>query len=119
MVLIVGCTGLLGCQVCLRIRADGASVRSLARPTANPARFEKLRDAGVEMARGDLKDPPSLSAACKGIDAVISTASSTLSRQPGDSIETVDRQGQFALIQAARDASVNRFTFVGIPRWQA
>ena len=43
---------------------------------------------------------------------MICTASSTLSRQAGDSIETVDLQGQLALANAARSAGVRRFVFV-------
>ena len=46
------------------------------------------------------------------MQAVISTASSTLSRQQGDSIETVDHYGQLALVEAARGAGVARFVFV-------
>jgi uncharacterized protein YbjT (DUF2867 family) len=91
-------------------------VRALVRRTADPARLEQLRAAGVELAWGDLKDPASLRDACRGADAVISTASSTLSRQSGDSIETVDHIGQLALIDAARAAAVQHFTFVSIPR---
>jgi len=43
---------------------------------------------------------------------LISTASSTLSRQPGDSIESVDLQGQLALANAARSAGVRRFIYL-------
>jgi uncharacterized protein YbjT (DUF2867 family) len=75
-----------------------------------------LREAGVELAYGDLKDAESLRRACEGVSAVISTASSTLSRQAGDSIETVDLQGQLSFVQAAKEASVEHFTFVSIPR---
>jgi uncharacterized protein YbjT (DUF2867 family) len=50
------------------------------------------------------------------VDAVISTASSTLSRQPGDSIQTVDATGQLNLVNAARDANVGRFLFVSFRR---
>jgi len=46
------------------------------------------------------------------VDTIISTASSTLSRQQGDSIESVDHLGQLNLIQAAKDAAVQRFIFV-------
>jgi NADH dehydrogenase len=65
---------------------------------------------------GDLKEPESIRAACKGVSAVISTASSTLSRQSGDSIATVDLQGQLDLVRAAKDAGTHHFTFVSIPR---
>jgi uncharacterized protein YbjT (DUF2867 family) len=59
-----------------------------------------------------LKDSGSLAEACSGVNAVISTASSTLSRQPGDSIESVDDQGQLNLVAAAKAAHVDRFVFV-------
>jgi len=59
-----------------------------------------------------LKDPDSLSRGCKGVEAVISTASSTLSRQAGDSIETVDAAGQMNLVRAAKAAGVERYIFV-------
>ena len=116
MILVAGATGLLGADTCLRLRHRGSMVRALVRKTADPARLEQLRTAGVELAWGDLKDPASLRDACRGADAVISTASSTLSRQSGDSIETVDHIGQLALIDAARAAAVQHFTFVSIPR---
>ena len=58
------------------------------------------------------RNPTSLAAACDGVRSVISTASSTFSRQPGDSIESVDRQGQLALVDAARTAGVEQFVFV-------
>src|SRR5439155_6523744 len=58
------------------------------------------------------KDDASLARSCDGVHAVISTASSTLSRQAGDSIETVDQQGQLALVDAARRAGVDHFVFV-------
>jgi NADH dehydrogenase len=61
---------------------------------------------------GDLKDRTSLGRACAGVDTVVSTASSTLSRQEGDSIESVDRQGQLALIDAAESARVKHFVLV-------
>jgi NADH dehydrogenase len=70
----------------------------------------------VELAFGDLKEPDSIRAACEGASAVISTASSTLSRQPGDSIATVDLQGQLDLVRAAKDAGASHLTFVSIPR---
>lgn len=107
---------MLGEEVCRRLHTRGLSVRALVRKTASPARLEALRAAGVNLVWGDLKVAGSLREASHGAEALISTASSTLSRQSGDSIETVDRQGQLALIAAARDAGVKHFTLVSIPR---
>jgi hypothetical protein len=53
---------------------------------------------------GDLKDPASLRAACTGVTAIISSATSVHAQDPANSIETVDRQGQLALIDAAEAA---------------
>jgi uncharacterized protein YbjT (DUF2867 family) len=116
MILVVGGTGTLGGEICQRLRARGLTVRALVRRTANSARLKPLRDAGVNLCWGDLKDVDSLRNACHGVNVVISTASSTLSRQDGDSIESVDHQGQLYLIAAARAAGVEHFTFVTIPR---
>jgi uncharacterized protein YbjT (DUF2867 family) len=110
--LLVGATGLLGVDICQRLTEAGQQVRALVRPTAEPGRREALRALGAELVEGDLKDPASLARACTGVNAVISTASSTMSRQQGDSIETVDHRGQLALVEAARQAGVERFVFV-------
>jgi uncharacterized protein YbjT (DUF2867 family) len=53
-----------------------------------------------------------LSVACDGVRAIISTASSTFSRQAGDSIESVDGVGQLSLVHAAKGAGIQRFVFV-------
>jgi uncharacterized protein YbjT (DUF2867 family) len=112
MNLVVGATGLLGSEICELLAAKGKSVRALVRPTSNQTKVAELRGLGVEIVRGDLKDPSSLEAACRGVSAVISTASSTLSRQEGDTIQTVDRDGQLSLIDAARAAGVKRFILI-------
>ena len=115
-VLVAGATGWLGSDICLRLRARGIGVRAMARKTSNPTRLDALRACGAELVWGDLKDPASLSEACRGADAVISTASATISHQNGDSIESVDHIGQAALIDAARAAGAGHFTLVSIPR---
>ena len=116
MYLVVGATGLLGSAICTRLRQRGQNVRAIVRHTARPETVSRLRDSGVETVAGDLKDPGSLRAACEGVRNVISTASSTLSRQSGDSIATVDLQGQLDLVRAAKDCAADHFTFVSIPR---
>jgi uncharacterized protein YbjT (DUF2867 family) len=115
MNLIVGATGLLGHEICEVLAAKGNPVRALVRPTSNQPKIERLRGLGVEIVYGDLKDRSSLDRACQGVAAIISTASSTLSRQEGDSIQTVDRDGQLNLIDAAKSAAVGYFIFVSFP----
>jgi NADH dehydrogenase len=110
--LLVGATGLLGPEICQRLTAAGHQVHALVRPTSDATKWAALAGMGVELVEGDLKDAASLARACAGVEAIVSTASSTLSRQDGDSIETVDHHGQLALVDAARQAGVDRFVFV-------
>jgi len=116
MNLIAGATGMLGNEICRLLREQGKPVRALVRSTSNPETLTRLRNSGAEIVQGDLKDPASLEAACRGATAVISTASSTISRQSGDSIDSVDRQGQLNLIEAAEKAGVKQFILVSFPR---
>jgi uncharacterized protein YbjT (DUF2867 family) len=116
MILIVGATGLVGSEVCRKLAQRGESVRALVRSTSSKDKLESLRSLGAELCVGDLKDPDSIATACRGVSAVISTASATLSRQPGDSIESVDRDGQLTLINAAGQANVPRFVLVSFRR---
>jgi len=113
--LVVGATGLLGSEICRLLAAGGKPVRALVRPTSDQNKLAQLESLNVEIARGDLKDRSSLEAACRGANAVISTASSTLSRQEGDSIQTVDLEGQLNLIDAAKAANVSRFVLISFP----
>jgi uncharacterized protein YbjT (DUF2867 family) len=112
MILVVGATGLLGTRICERLRAERQPVKAFIRRTSNSDKVNALRALGCELVTGDLKDLPQIQAACQGISALISTASSTLSRQPGDTIESVDLHGQLALVNAARSAGVSRIIFV-------
>src|ERR1017187_3177685 len=116
MILVVGATGLVGSEVCQKLIGRGEQVKALVRTTSSKDKIEALRSSGVELCVGDLKDPQSIVAACQGVNAVISTASSTLTRQPGDSIESVDAAGQLNLVNAAKDANVGRFLFVSFRR---
>ncbi|PYR26271.1 MAG: NAD(P)-dependent oxidoreductase [Acidobacteria bacterium] len=116
MNLIVGATGMLGGEICRLLAEQGKAVRGLVRETSNPEKVTRLRGLGAEVVCGDLKDRASLEAACRGATALVSTASSTLSRQEGDSIESVDRQGQLNLVEAAEQAGVKHFVLISFPK---
>jgi uncharacterized protein YbjT (DUF2867 family) len=113
MNLVVGATGMLGGEVCRRLVAKGKPVRALVRTTSDPAKVEALRALGVELVQGDLRDRASIEAACQGVRAVISTASSMpFSYQPGENdIQSVDLEGLTSLIAAAQAADAPRFVY--------
>lgn len=114
MNLIIGATGFLGGEICRRLRKQNQPVRALVRSSSDPAKKEALQAIGAELVTGDLKDPASLAAACADVTAVISTATAIVSRQEGDSLQTVDRDGQLNLIAAAQNAGVEQFVFVSV-----
>lgn len=115
MNLVVGATGILGMQIVTGLARAGRPVRALVRSTSDPAKVAALREAGAELATGDLKDPASLARACAGATTVTLTATATLSRADGDSIETVDHQGNLALVEAAKAAGVEHVVYVSFP----
>ena len=113
MNLIVGATGMLGGEICSRLTAEGKPVRALVRTDSDPAKVEALQACGAEIVVGDLCDPASLDAACEGVTAVISTASSMpFSYKPGENdIQTVDTDGLLCLIGAAEAAGVQQMVY--------
>ena len=116
MILVVGSTGFLGSEICRRLTASGKAVRGLVRSTSDPEKVARLKAMGVETVVGDLREPASLAAACQGMETVITTATTTISMQPGDSIPVTDQQGQLDLVQAARQAGVRKFVYISVPQ---
>jgi uncharacterized protein YbjT (DUF2867 family) len=112
MNLVVGASGLLGTQICRELAQAGKPIQALVRKSTDPEKRKALESLGARLVYGDLKDPLTLEDACRGVSTMISTASSTLSRQEGDSIETVDAHGQLNLIRAAKAAGVKHFIFI-------
>lgn len=108
MNLLVGSTGLLGGMIARKLRAREAPLRVLVRRSSD---HTSLQRDGAEIVFGDLKDPSSLEAACKGVKNVITTANAA-QRGGEDTIESVDLVGNRALIDAAKKAGVEHFVFV-------
>jgi NADH dehydrogenase len=110
---VVGATGLLGSEICRLLTAAGKPVTALYRAASDPTKVEALRGLGVELVQGDVRDRASLEEACRGVRAVISTASSMpFSYQSGENdIRKVDLEGLMDLIVAAQAADVPRFIY--------
>jgi uncharacterized protein YbjT (DUF2867 family) len=115
MILVVGGTGELGGRVVSLLLKEGAEVRCLVRPDADDS---ALRGLGVDVVRGDLTDPTSLPAACKGVATVVATATVIARRLAGarkPTLQDVDHDGMLALIEVAESAGVERFVYVSYP----
>ena len=111
-VLVAGATGYLGSEICRQLIRKNKKVKGLVRATSDANKVAQLKASGIETIEGDLKDKVSLENALHGVSAIISTVSSTLSRQEGDSIQTVDDEGQINLINAAKNAGVNQLIYI-------
>ena len=120
MILIVGATGILGGMITQRLLAEGNDVRILLRHNSPSDQLalqrmatsaRSLIDAGAKPVYGDLKQRASLEAACDDVETVITTANSAM-RGGEDNVDTVDRQGNRNLIEAARAAGVKQFVFI-------
>ncbi len=108
MILVVGATGDLGGLIAQTLLDHGRPVRILVRPGSA---YGTLATAGAETVIGDLKDPASIMSACRGVDAVITTANAA-GRGGDDTVESVDRVGNRNLVDAAAAEGVRHFVFV-------
>jgi uncharacterized protein YbjT (DUF2867 family) len=110
-ILVVGGTGTLGRQIVRRALDEGHSVRCLVR---SYSRASFLREWGAELVGGDICDAETIAPSFAGgeITAVIDAATARATDSLG--VRDVDWQGKVNLIQAAKDAGVDRYVFLSI-----
>ena len=106
-ILVTGATGKVGSRLSKRLAQRGDRVRALVRDVK---RAEDLRQAGIELAPGDLLDPDSLVAAVRDVDAVVHCAAFFRGATP-EQAQAVNDLGSQHLAKAARAATVTRFIF--------
>jgi NADH dehydrogenase len=106
MLLLTGATGLVGSALLRRLVAEGQQVRCLVR---DPRRLGAQR-VRVQIALGDLTDPPSFRNAMRGVNTVVHLAASTRD-QPRGSIEELAAIATWRMVEAAQRAGVERFVF--------
>jgi len=111
MQLVVGATGQLGTAITRKLVASNCQVRALVRRTAN---IQHLQALGRELPFGDLRDAPSVQAACQGGDSVIATANAVIQCK-GDSLKTVDELSYANLIEMAKQQGVQQFSYASVP----
>ena len=110
-ILIAGSTGFVGGEIAQRLAQQKLQVRALVRGGATHPKAKPLQDSGIEIVEGDLTLPETLTGACQGVEAIVSTVTSMPSGA-NDGLRQVDHDGTLALIAAAERASVKRFVYV-------
>jgi NADH dehydrogenase len=106
VLLLTGATGLVGRAVLSRLTASGEPVRCLVR---DPRRLGPDR-VRVQIALGDLADPPSFRNALRGVRTVVHLAAA-IRDQPTGSIEELNGIATWRMVQAAERAGVQHFLF--------
>jgi uncharacterized protein YbjT (DUF2867 family) len=106
MLLLTGATGLVGSTLLARLVAEGEPVRCLVR---DPRRLGAQR-VRVQIALGDLTDPPSFRNALRGVQTVVHLAAS-IRDQPRGSIEELNGIATWRMVEAAQRQGVERFVF--------
>ena len=106
MILLTGATGTVGSALLRRLTAADEPIRCLVR---DPRGLGDQR-VRVQLALGDLADPPSFRNALRGIDTVVHLAAS-IRDQPHASIEELNAIATLRLVRAAERAGARRFVF--------
>lgn len=106
-ILVTGATGFTGGRLARRLAAQGASVRTLARPHED---CTALQEEGIEIVRGDLTDRDSLPPAVEGVETVYHIAAAFREEGvPRKFFWDVNVKGARNLIDASRAAGIRRF----------
>jgi uncharacterized protein YbjT (DUF2867 family) len=106
MILLTGATGTIGSALLRRLTGTGEPVRCLVR---DPRRLGDHR-VRVQIALGDLTDPPSFRHALRGVSTVVHLAAA-IRDAPHASIEELNAVATLRLVRAAERAGARRFVF--------
>jgi NADH dehydrogenase len=109
MLLLTGATGLLGSALLRRLVVEGVPVRCLVRDPRGLG-AQRVR---VQIALGDLADPPSFRNALRGVNTVVHLAAS-IRDQPRGSIEELNGIATWRMVESAERAGVKHFVFFSV-----
>src|SRR3977135_4113838 len=109
MLLLTGATGRVGSALLRRLVAEGNQVRCLVR---DPRRLGAQR-VRVQIALGDLTDPPSFRNALRGVETVVHLAAS-IRDQPRGSIEELNGIASWPRAEGAERSGVELFLFFSV-----
>lgn len=103
---VTGATGFIGGRVAAQLRAGGHDVVALVR---DPSRAAALAAAGVQLARGDLTDPATLTGPMAGVHGVFHVAGwHKLGASDRAAAEAANVQGTRNVLTAMRDLQIPR-----------
>jgi nucleoside-diphosphate-sugar epimerase len=108
--LVTGGGGFLGGYIVEALRARGNRVRSFGRGD-----YPQLREQGVEVLRGDIRDADAVVAACRGIDCVFHAAAMPGIGMQRRLYDEVNYVGAEHVLAGCRAAGVSRLIYTSSP----
>ncbi len=118
-ILVTGATGFLGHTLCPYLIERGYRLRAFVRPSSD---WHYLRDLGVELAWGDVRDATAVRAAMEGCRAVVHAAGKFRFWGPSQDFFSINLEGTRNALEAAYRVNVERFVYIstvaviGVPR---
>jgi nucleoside-diphosphate-sugar epimerase len=109
-VFVTGGSGFVGGRLIERLRADGHSVRALARSTSAA---ERVRARGAEPVTGELADIAAMRAGAEGCELAFHAAATLGDWGRREDFERGNVEGTANALRACADAGVRRFVHVG------
>lgn len=111
MILVTGASGFLGGHVAQILDARGLPTRLMVRRSSDVGRLQRLQRA--TLVEADLRDPPSLRRALRGVTSIVHAAGLVKARHADEFFE-VNERGTAALLEQARDRApgLGRFVLV-------
>lgn len=110
MFLVTGATGQLGRRIVRLLRERDMPVRAFVRLSS---RYAELEHRGAEIFIGNLQRDKDIQKACQGVKTIISAHGTNESSEGGDA-QTIDYRANVELIDQAKAAGVEHFTFISV-----
>ena len=118
MNLVIGSTGMVGSEVCRLLISKNFPLRAMVRSSCDKSKKDNLKDLGVQLMDGDIRDKSTFPQLLEGITTVITTVSSMpFSYLPDENdIRQVDEEGMINLIDEAKRAGVKHFIYTSFSK---
>jgi nucleoside-diphosphate-sugar epimerase len=108
--LVTGAGGFLGRYIAEQLVARGDRVRGFGRGD-----YPQLRELGVEVERGDIRDAEAVASACRGVDVVFHTAAVAGIWGPWDYFHGINTLGSSHVVAGCLRHGVPRLVFTSSP----